>query len=460
MNEETSVSPSQTRGIFDGPVIPVTLRLAAPLFIGMSFQLVYNFVDTFFVTYIDRSSTAIFSGVSLVFPVFFIVMSLAQCITVGVSSLVARAIGERNQEVLERTADSGFLLAVIMAVLALVGGYVWATPILNLLGAQGEVLSYARSYYLWILPGMGLVFIGTLFTGIIQGEGLTRPVMTSMIISTLINIALDPLFIFGLKMGVSGAALATVIAHTIGRLYIIVLFIRKRTRTPIYWSFRRARISIIKEIFRVGFPQSISMMAMAVSFMFFNRLVLAIGQVEFNAFALARRLDQIILTPIFAVASATITMVGQNYGRGNLARVKRIFIRNISLTAGTVLFISVFYVVFSPVLFKLFTDQQQVVYYASWQVRIVAFSFIGAVVGIISRATFQGTGSPLPAFILTIIRMGLVSVPLGFILVKFFGFGIYGIWYAIVIGNTVSAILSFIWVSLHVRSLKPGERLS
>jgi len=196
MNSSSPPERSEIKGIFEGPIVPVTLRLAFPLLVGMFFQILYSLVDTFFVTLIDRSNTAIFSGMSLVMPLFFFAMSLAQGISVGVSSLIARAIGERNQDVINRTADSGLLLAVIVGVVTLVVGYFFADPLLGLLGAKGEVYQYAHSYYIWLLPAIGTLFIGSPFGGVLQGEGLTRYIMVSMLISTGLNIILDPLFIF------------------------------------------------------------------------------------------------------------------------------------------------------------------------------------------------------------------------------------------------------------------------
>jgi Na+-driven multidrug efflux pump len=212
----------------------------------------------------------------------------------------------------------------------------------------------------------------------------------------------------------------------------------------------------IREILRIGFPNLISMAAMSISFMVLNKLVSGIGQTEMNGWTMVGRMDQIVLIPSFAISGATIAMISQNFGRGNTARVRTIYRTNIILGIGVVALVAGVYIAASPLLFPFFSNVKEVVAAAIGQVRLVAITFTGVSAAIISTAAFQATGKPLPALVISLVRMGLISIPLALAFVFVFHLGFVGVLLSLAIGNLATLPISFAWTWHHMIRLGPS----
>ena len=455
--EAESPSAKEIHGMFDGPILPLALRLSIPFFISNVIGLLYLVIDTYFITLIDRGSTALISGTGLVFPVYFLFLALGMGINIGVSSLVARAIGERNQPALERAADSGLLIAAVIAVATLTLGYVFGGDILHFLAGSKlseEAVGHGLRFFYFILPALGLLLLGHVLLGVLQGEGLTRYIATASVLSAVVNIALDPVLIFYFEMGVAGAGLATTLGIASAGVYVIGIFVKKKSSIPIHWDLTRARARLMAEIIRVGSVQSLQMAAMSVTFMFLNNIVSSIGQDAMNSFALCGRTDQVLFIPAFAISGATISMVGQNYGRGNLARVRSIYARNMVLGLAMVLVLAIVYNLAAEWIFYGFSSVESVIRGSVSQVRALSFTFLGVSAAMISGSTFQATGRPLPALLITLIRMIFLAVPAAYLLVHVYGMKMTGVFIGLGAGNALALPLSWAWTWLHLKNLK------
>ena len=442
--------------MFEGSVLRLLARLASPIFFGMLFQLLYNITDTIWVSRIDLGDPSYVGGTGIIFPFLFLAIALSQGIVVGTSSLVARAIGEENRQVLDKTAESGLAVGVIVALAVAIPTYVFATDILRLLGAEGDYLVHGLEYLRFIVPAGVLLFVSSTFMGILQGEGMMKYVMIAMIIGTAGNIILDPVFIFVLKLGVRGAALATTVAQTLAVGFILSVFIRRKTQVEVHWKMANIEWRTIEKILAVGLPQSAGMILMALSFFFFNRVVMAIDPLALTAFALCGRLDQAVLMPIFAIGAALVTMIGQNAGRGNYERVREIWWKSLLTATGLVGLSAAAMFALAPRIYPFFSDIDQVVGYAVLQTRIVEFTFVFAVIGILSRSFFQAIGYPLPALLITTSRLLLLAVPAMLLYVYVFDLEIYGVWLGIITGNVLAAGMSALWISRTLRQLQEG----
>jgi len=442
--------------MFEGPVLRLLARLASPIFFGMLFQLLYNVTDTIWVSRIDLADPSYVGGTGIIFPFLFMAIALSQGIVVGTSSLVARAIGEENRRVLDKTAESGLAVGVVLAVAVAIPTYIFATGILRLLGAEGDYLVHGLEYLRYIVPAGVLLFISSTFIGILQGEGMMRYVMIAMIIGTVGNITLDPLFIFALKLGVRGAALATGVAQGLAVAFILSVFIRRKTQVEVRWKLAKVDWPTIKKILAVGLPQSAGQILMALSFFFFNRVVVAIDPLALTAFSLCGRLDQAVLMPIFAISAALITMIGQNAGRGNFERVREIWWKSLLTAMGLVILAAAAMFALAPRIYPFFSNIDQVVRYAVLQTRIVEFTFVFAVIGILSRSFFQAIGYPLPALLITTSRLLLLAVPAMLLYVYLLDLKIYGVWLGIITGNVLAAGMSALWISGTLQRLQKG----
>jgi putative MATE family efflux protein len=442
---EKDLKNKEIKGMFDGPILPLIIKLSAPIFAGMVFHLLYNITDTMWISRIDLSDPSYVGGTGIIFPIIFLAIAISNGITVGISSLVARSIGERNTAFLNRASESGLAIAIVLGTIVVITGYIFDESILHMLGAEGDFFIHGLEYFQYIIPVAALMFISSVFTGILQGEGQMKFVMISMIIGTLGNIILDPLFIFTFNLGIRGAAIATGVAQLISVGYLISVFLKGKTLVRVEWKISNiSKISILK-IANIGLPQALSQIIMSFSFLIFNRVVVDIDPLALTAFSLCGRFDMAVLMPIFAIGAALVTMVGQNAGRSNFARIKSIW--KMSLISATIIVVVIasLMIIFAHNIYSFFTDIDAVVNYAVLQTKIIEYSFVFAVVGILGRSLFQGIGYPIPALIITLLRLVLVSVPAVLVYVYVFDLGMYGVWFGLITGNTVGALFSLLW---------------
>jgi len=454
--EKDVFAQKELPGMFEGPILRVLVKLALPIFAGMSFQLLYSIVDTIWISRIDLTDASYVGGTGIIFPLLFLAIAVGSGILIGTSSLVARAIGERNQQVLSKTVESGLVMAAAISVIFVSLGYAFDEQLVRILGATGDYYVHALEYFRFILPGAAFMFLGNVFNGILQGEGLMHVVMKAMIIATITNIILDPILIFLLGMGVKGAGLATVISQGVAGVYVVRFFFLGKSITPVEWKLKNIELSITKQIVAVGFPQTAGQITMAVSFLFFNRLVVSIDTLALTAFSICGRFDQVIIFPILAISSATITMTGQNFGRNNYLRVSRILKRSMGLAAAVVVMLGAILFIAAPAIYPFFTDVDRVVFYAVRQTRIVELTYVFASAAIIARAAFQAMGKPLPALAITVLRLAGIAIPAAYLYARVLNLGIYGVWFGIITGNFVAAVISIIWIETVMKRLKEG----
>ena len=458
--EDTSTATqvsTEPADMFEGPILPLLVRLSLPILAGMFFQLLYNIVDTWFISRIDLQNPAYVGGVGLIFPLIFLFIALGNGLMVGVNSLVARAIGERNREVLDCTAESGFFIGVCLTLLSVGTISLWGRDFVSRLGAEGDYFIYGWNYLKYITPAAIFIFVGNVFIGILQGEGQMKKVMNAMILGTVINIILDPIMIFGLHMDVRGAALATVLGQAGSFFYVLSVFLKQQSSIHIHWKIANIKRKILTDIIGIGLPQSMAMILMAVSFIFFNRLVIGIDPLALTAFSLFGRFEQLVLMPSFALSAAVVTIVGQNSARGFYDRswdvMKRAYLSGavvIVILAGTM-------VIGAPFIYPHFSKLDKVVDYAVRQTYTMEFFYLFALLGITNRSFFQAVGHPLPALMLTLLRTILLSLPLSYLYVREFGMGIEGVWWGLNTGSFISSIfVSVPWVHITVTRLKRG----
>jgi len=447
---------NEVHGMFDGAIMPLLLRLSIPFFISNFINLFYLIIDTYFITLIDKGCTSLMSGTGLVFPVYFLFMAFSMGLSIGTGALVARGIGEKNDKVIDSAADSGLLISFILIALMIIPGYLFGDDIIRLLAGtelSEEAISNGTRFFYGLLPGLGILLAGGVLMGTLQGEGLTKYIAAASIISAVLNVALDPVLIFWLDMGVAGAGMATTLAIALTAIYVIGIFVKNKSSIPIKWNILNARRDLMREIIRIGSLQSLGMISMALTFMFLNNLVSSISQDAMNSWALCGRTDQLILIPAFAISGATITMVGQNYGRNNLSRVMEIYRWNLLFAMALVVLLAVVYNIFANELFEAFSTVSGVIETGVRQVRFLSFTFVGVSTMMISAATFQATGRPVPALVITIVRLGLIAIPLSYLLVHVAGMEMIGVFIGLGIANIAAIPLSWGWAHAHLSTL-------
>jgi putative MATE family efflux protein len=442
--------------ILEGSIANAALKLAIPTFISLLVAFLYNTVDTFFIAMINRKSTALISGMSLVTPIFFIFTALSSGLRIGISTIVARSIGAKNKWKLETCFSSTMAISVMLFLLTLSLGYIFYDDLIRFMAGKAltkEAVRAGSKFFFYLLPGFSLMLLGQAFIGILLGEGLTATVGIVMVISNLLNALLDPLFIFTFKMGIAGAALATTLSIAFTAVVLLYYIFSKKIATPIRFKISFIDKDTLSEIGRISLSQAFSMISVSLAFIILNHLVGTIGQQEMNSWGLCSRLDQFVYIPIFAISGANLILISQNYGAGNWNRVRTIYHRSIQYAVICLLALAFIYIIGAPVFFKIFSDVREVIDGSVLQVRIVTLSFIGEVFEIISTSAFQGMGRAVPAFSLAIIRMFCFAIPLSYLSVYGFSFGMIGIFASICIAHIGVAIISFLWVQYEFKKM-------
>ena len=432
--------------LYEGPVLGQIVRLALPVFLGMISQVLYTITDTIWISRIDMNDPSLVGGVGITFPLFMLVVAFGSGILIGTSSLVARSKGAGDRFVLTRVTESGFAVALSITVPLVVLLYLYDESILTALGARGDYLTNAGEYLRFMIPAGALMLLGNVFNGILMGEGHMKQVMAAVIIATVSNICLDPLFIFRLGMGVRGAGAATILSQLIASVYILSFFTKGRTSVAVRWRPRHVTLSVMRRIVAVGFPQIAGQMSVSAGYLVFNRIVSGLDPQALTAFAICTRFDQVLLIPILSIGTALITMIGQNYGRGNYARIRVIWRAGLILAICTVAFLATTIFFAAPLLYRFFSDVDAVVRYAVSQTRVVEFSFIPVAAAVLARSSFQALDRPVPGLVINVMRSIGIGVPVSLLLVLVFDFGIPGVWLGIAAGNGITAVVSLLWM--------------
>jgi putative MATE family efflux protein len=291
-------------------------------------------------------------------------------------------------------------------------------------------------------------------SGIFQGEGLMKYTTVAMLLTVISNIALEPIFIFVLKLGVGGAGLATTFGILAGFLYLLLMFAKNKSVIKIKFHFSSVSFSQIIRIIKTGFPNSANMVMLSISFMIINYCVSSIGEDIMNAWILVGRMDEFILIIGYALSTTTLTLTGQNYGQNSIDRVKKSYrVACVYGIAGSIILATI-YNIFARPLFGLLTANQSVLEHCIYQVRFISFSYIGIVVAIILNGLFLGTGKPFQGVFFTFLRVYIVLIPIALIATFYFNSGMNILIYIFVIINSLTLFLSFVWGEIFCKKLK------
>ena len=426
------------------------LTLALPMIIAMIVQVMYNVVDTAFVGRLGADAIA---ALTFSFPIFFILIALNSGLGVGMSSRISRFLGEKRKEDAENTAMHGLFISIIFGLFIFVGGIIFLRPIFSIFGAANSVLELSIDYMSIILFGIFFMFSSFMLNNIFSSQGDTKTPMKVQIFALILNIILDPIFIYVLGYGVRGAAIATVIAFALS-LILFIYYIKKKSYLKIHLSSFKFSFSLVKEIFLIGLPASLMMLLISVYFMFINKFMAYFGTNYVASFGIASRLESVITMPIVALSIAMLTLVGMFFGAKRYELLKEISWYGIKIS---ILFASAIGVVFFllPSLFlRIFTPDATLLAISSAYLRIEIFIFPLFAVSMIISRVMQGMGFGMPGLVINLVRTLLISVPLAYIFVFILKYGYLSIAAATIIGGVISSIVAIIWMEIEFKKIE------
>ncbi len=441
---------SRLDGFIDNPS-KALWTLAFPIMAGMGIHTLYTIVDMIFIGRLGGDAIA---AVAFNMPLFFLVLGLSFGVGSGVTASIARFIGAKDKVNADNTAEHAVALGLIISTILTTLGLIYGEDLLQRLGATESVLPLSWDYLKVSLIGLPFMVFSTFFRSILSGEGDMKLPMAVAGLGTILNIILDPIFIFTLGYGVGGAAMASAISQLIVFLiFVYMLFVKEHA----YIRFRMRDFSpsifIIKDIIRVGLPASMSMIIMAFGQLVFNRILVRFSTDAVAAYQVGGRMDMVIFLPIMAIASALTTLVGMFFGAKEIEKIKFIakygIIRSVMVTG----VLSIILYIFAPLVVKSFTLDVGIQSIAVTYLRFICLIYPLIAIGMTVGRILQGLGKGLPMLVITSIRILALSAPLALYFIMVLNKSIEWVWYAMIISTIVSVVISVIWLKSAFKDL-------
>ena len=407
--------------LFESASVPKAyMKLALPVVLSMMVSLVYNMVDTYFIALTGKQELV--AGVSLAAPIFTMMIAFGDIFGLGGSSLISRLFGEKREEEAKRASAFCLWAAIGFGIFVTIVLLVFRTPILKLLGTDAATFEYAGEYYTWIAVGAASIILGLVPSNILRTEGLAMQAMAGSILGSIVNIILDPVFIFGLGQGAAGAAMATVIGNVIADVYYIYVMNKKAKRLSV--SLKEIKIpgTMIRDILVIGIPASITNLMQSIMIMITNHYLIAYGTDKVAAMGIALKANMISAFILVGFAFGGQPLVGYNYGARNKKRLKEILRFAYLFEAGLALVFTISISVFAPAIIKIFMNQSDIITNGAMMLRFQQLGMVFMAVTLVSTCVCQSVGSAAGAFALSISRQGVLYAISLMVLNAIFGY--------------------------------------
>lgn len=433
------------------PIGKLIMKLSLPLMISMLIQALYNIVDSIFVAMLSEEAL---TAVSLAFPIQNLLIAFSIGTGVGVNSYLARKLGEKDQKTAEETAEVGLMLAIITWLVFALGGLFFSKKFLSIYTQDETLLGLSTSYAIIVTVFSFGLFIDITIERIMQATGDSFHPMIIQMSGAITNIILDPIFIFLFKLGVQGAAIATVIGQFVGAT-LAVIFIRKNHY--IHISIRQIRLKkrIVKEVYKVGLPTIITNAIGTFMVSALNSILISFSSTAVSVFGVYFKLQSFVFMPVFGLNNGMIPIIAYNYG----ARKKDRMIKTIKLGTMIALCIMAFgflvFQLFPSVLLGMFSATDEMVRLGIPALRIISICFIPAAISIALGASYQATGVGWASMLTAISRQIVILVPSAYILAKVTK-NIDSVWLSFPIAEVMGLMMSIILYTYVYRSrIKP-----
>ncbi len=440
------------------PINAELKRIALPAAVGFLFSTLFNVVDSFFAGTIGTQAIA---GMTLAFPVFFLLLALASGMGAGMNALASIAIGADSRKRFLSLLKNGIILAIVFGITVPFIAPSLSRFVFDFQGADDEAIRYAMRYVTTVMAGFVFFMVNFIFNGVLYAQGNSKPFRNFLIVASVVNVVLNPVFIHGFlfipALDTAGIALATILVQMGGSVYLY--FNVRRSPWVNFTAFKDPGMSLRTglDLLRQGIPSAMNNATIALGVFVINYYVQYYGGTHtLAAYGVAIRIEQLALVPAVGINVAVISLVGRSYGAGALERIYAIWKR--ATVAGLIIMgIGVALIVpFAPFLIALFDDSTAVVDAGTRYLRIEAFAFFSYVFLNVGVALLQGVKHPAFALYIGVFRQ-LVPIGLFYFLGTILAMGIDGVWWGIVIINWLAVGITLVYASHVLKKL--GKRM-
>lgn len=393
------------------PVWKAYFIISLPVVFSMLVTLIYNMVDTFFVS--GTQNADLVAGVSQCTPLFTLMLALGDIFGLGGSSIISRLFGQKDDATAKNVSGFCFYAAIISGLIVTGLMFLFQTPILKMLGATDSTVKYASQYYFFIAWGAPLIILSLTPSNIIRTEGLALQSMIASVAGSIVNIALDPLFIFTFKMGAGGAALATVMGYVLSDALLIYYILKKSTKLTVSVRHVKIKRQLATSVFLIGIPASLTNLMQSYNMTIINRYLIDYGSKAVAAMGIAI---------MVGFAFGAQPLIGYSYGAKDNKRLQKIIRFDLLVEVVFSALAAVFIIIFAPRLIGMFMNDASVVSYGTGMLRWFTLTtpFCGIV--LVLTTCFIAMGKAVPSFVLSISRQGVIFTVVILITAACFGY--------------------------------------
>ncbi len=440
----TERAVKQPTDLLNGPISESLKRMTIPMILGMILLMTFGLVDTFFVSMLGTDQLA---AISFTFPVTFTVISLNIGLGIGASATIGRFLGSGQSHLAKEYATGALILSFLMVgALALIG-ILTIRPIFTLLGATEDLFPYITDYMVvWYAAGIFLA-VPMVGNSVLRASGDTKTPSMIMAAGGLINVILDPILIFGWgpfpAMGIQGAALATAIAWGTGLVYILYLLaIKRQLILPRLLSWAELKMTS-SGILKIGLPAAGANMLTPIASGVITAIIATYGPEAVAAWGVGSRIESIACIIVLALSMSLPPFISQNYGAGNLQRVRQSYLLCVKFVLGFQLLIFALMWLLSPLIAGAFAEEQEVAKLIQLFLVIVPIGYGLQGVIILTNSSFNAMHKPMAALGLSVVRLFICYVPFAYV-GSLLG-QIEGLFIALVLANLCTAVVAYFW---------------
>ena len=437
------------------PVRKAILTLAIPTVLTTIVQLIYNLTDTFFIGLLDDPNQL--AAISLAFPVFMLIQSVGNMFAIGAPSYISRKLGAKEFDKAKKTCSVAFYTSIGAGVLLTLIYFLFQGSILNAIGTSPATLG-PTTEYMTIIAGFSVVLmLQIVMPGLLRAEGATKQSMIGMMLGTVLNIILDPVFIFVFHMGVGGAAWATIIGNVCAVIYFLQHYLRKKAILTVGFSEFKPSRAIYSNIFKIGLPATISQAIMSLSFIVSNVLASGYGDYVIAAQGVSSKAFSMVVMISIGFAQGFQPFAGYNFGAKNYHRVIEAY--KLTIIYGTAICIAFAagFLLFAEPFMRAFTSNAEVIGYGVKMMHASVWAIPIFALQMTNNVMFQATGQAVKAMLVGLGRQLIVFLPLLFLLNSLFGFN--GFIYSQPAADIVTTTLAVSLAIPFLRDLRKKDKM-
>ncbi len=422
-------------------------RYSLPATVGMVVAATYNVVDTIF---IGRLGSEAIAALSVAFPIQMILGAIGVGVGVGSASLISRSLGAGNNRDAEKAVGQVVSLALAFGSIIALASYYYLRPLLIMVGASPEILGYTEEYTSVITTWSVVFFLIMSLNNVVRAEGSPLFSMKIMIGSSLLNIALDPIFIFTLGMEIQGAAVATVLAKSAGAFILLLHFLSGKSNLALLPVNMIPDWYIINNIFKIGFPSMLRLFSKNMSLTVTNIILAGFGHIPIAAMGLFFRLQMLIIMPVVGFSQGLLPVIGYNYGAEKGSRIRETVIKGFTISTVFITLLTLAVYISPSTFLGFFTSEPELLAMGTYSMRImmVMLPLIG--IQVVSTVFFQAIGKAAPSLFLSLLREVMLFIPLLLILSSYSG--LLGVWVARPVSDMLAFIITFAMVSRELKN--------